>query len=338
MDHDDALIGHPLSTFDDVLHKVDAAFDADPVASFDPWDHMDPWVHRYVVAMGHEPDIGFMEVHTQLQSEAFENLSFQQMSMLHHSGSTYMAEAIRKRREEDPRWAILHRIKKSAWHWTAGFSGRIGWNDLVDAHASIRSFDIAVDGFETTLDWNLYAGARGTGIGSGVWLDGCFAYLVHHRGRHVMTLGFSITTDRRVLVQQIQNASRRGNRWLFSFPKNRVEHVIDRFRTAFPGFVVMLADGGDVANHSLTGYRDELRLQTKERRRCAVALRGGVGDLEHHRERRAQCSLHARAAAEKLAHIRAELPRLDAFYADAGRYRRGHVVTSNGFRHYEMAA
>jgi len=332
------LTGYGLETFRDVLTRVTPEFDADPAASFDPWDEMDPWVRDYVLSMGHPADVPFMDVHTQIPSDAYQDVPFERMCMIHHSGSTYMADAVRKRREHNPRWAILHRIKASAWHWTPNSSDRIGWNDTVDAHASIRSFDIAVEDFETTLDWNLYAGARGTGIGSGVWLDGSFAYLVHHRGRHVMTLGFSITGDRRVLVQQIQNASRRGNRWLFSFPKNRVEHVIDRFRAAFPGFVVMLADGRDVACHSLTGYRAELRLQTTERRRHAAALQAGVGDLEHHRERHAKSSLHARAAAEKIVHIRAELPRLDAFYADSGRYRRGPIMNSKGFRHYEMAA
>ena len=332
------LIGHPLDTFADLLPKVEARFDADPVASFDPWDHVEPWVREYVTDMGHPEDVPFMRIHTQLRFEAFDTMPFDLMCMLHHSGSSYMADAVRARREHDPRWAILHKIKSSAWHWTSNASGTIGWNDTVDAHASIRSFDIAVDGFETTLDWTRDTNPRGTGVRSRTWLDGTFAFLIHHRGRHVMTIGFSITADRRVLVQQIQNASRRGNRWLFSFPSNRVEHVIDRFVAAFPGFTVMLADGSDVAGFSLQGYRDELRLQSRLRRDHAVALRRGVGDAEHHRRMRAAHSTEAKAAAVKVAHLKAEIPRLDAFYADAGRYRRGDVVTSHGLRHYEMAA
>lgn len=335
---ENAAIGCPLETFADVLPKVEARYDADPVSSFDPWDHVEPWVREYVLDMGHPEDVPFMRIHTQLRIEAFETMPFDLMCMLHHSGSSYMADAVRARREHDPRWAILHKIKSSAWQWSSGTSGAIGWNDTVDAHASIRSFDIAVDGFDATLDWTRGTNPRGTGTSSTTWLDGAFAFLVHHRGRHVMTIGFSITADRRVLVQQIQNVSRRGNRWLFSFPSNRVEHVLDRFAAAFPGFTVMLADGGDVTGFSLKSYSDELRQQCERRRRHAVALRDGIGDAEHHRTMRAMHSQEAKAAAIKVAHLKADMPRLDAFYSDAGRYRRGSVVTSNGLRHYEMAA
>lgn len=335
---DDALIGYPLDTFTDVLPKVEPRFDADPVSSFEPWDHVEPWVREYVLDMGHPEDVRFMRIHTQLRIKAFETMPFDLMCMLHHSGSSYMADAVRARREHDPRWAILYKIKSSAWQWTSGTSGTIGWNDTVDAHASIRSFDIAVDGFKTTLDWTRGTNPRGTGVGSKTWLDGTFAFLIHHRDRHVMTIGFSITADRRVLIQQIQNTSRRGNRWLFSFPSNRVEHVLDRIVAAFAGFTVMLADGGDVAGFSLKSYRDELRQQTGWRRNHAVALRDGVGDADYHRRMRAAHSQEAKAAAVKIAHLKAEMPRLNTFYADAGRYRRGAVVTSHGLRHYEMAA
>jgi hypothetical protein len=333
-----ALVGYGLDTFSDVLSKVAPEFDADPVASFDPWDHVAPWVHEHVVDMGHPADIPFMRIHQQLPIEAYEDMSFERMCMLHHSGSTYMAEAIRTRREEDPRWAILHKIKSSAWKWGSCASGRIGWNDVVDLHAAIPSFDIGVPGFEVTLDWTRSTNERGTGVCSRVWLDGVFAYLVHHRGRHVLTLGFSITADRRILIQQIQNTSRRGNRWLFSFPRNRVEHVVDRFVAAFPGFTVMLADGGDVAGFSLKGYRAELKQQSTHRREHAVCLRDGVGDPEHHARMRAYHAAQAKAAALKVAHLKAELPRLDAFYADAGRYGRGAAMTTNGLTHYAMAA
>src|SRR3546814_1923886 len=59
-------------------------------------------------------------------------------------------------------------------------------------------------------------------------LDGVFAYLVQYKGEHVMTLGFSLINDRQILLQQVQLKNRTGNRWLFRFPENRLEFIIDR--------------------------------------------------------------------------------------------------------------
>ncbi len=332
------LLGVPLATFDQQLSKVPEIHDGTPVSSFDPWSIVRPCVSEYARHLGKGRSPDFMDVHDRLPIEAFHGLSFDQEAMIQHQGTIYVDDDLRRLRKEDPRRAMIAKIKDSAWVWTEGSCARIGWNDLVDVHEGIRRFDIGVDGFETTLDWTNSRPRNGYARCCEKWLDGTFAFLVHHKGRHVLTIGFSITSRRQILIQQIQNARRQGNRWMFSFPTNRIEHVLDRFARAFPSMDVMLVDGRDVANDTLKGYRQQRRESEKALSIHAERMHQGAVDADHHlemMERNLRRALEARALVR---HLNAEVPRLEAFYADSGRYARTGTISLNGMRHYRMAA
>src|SRR3546814_4012996 len=89
-------------------------------------------------------------------------------------------------------------------------------------------------------------------------LDGVFAYLVQYKGEHVMTLGFSIINDRQILLQQVQLKNRTGNRWLFRFPENRLEFIIDKFRSAFRGYRIHIVDGKSTRSEEHTSELQSL--------------------------------------------------------------------------------
>src|SRR3546814_5464994 len=118
--------------------------------------------------------------------------------------------------DANPSHELLRKIKSSIWRWSLNDKSR---NEVVDAYAAIRSFDLGIEGLEVTLDYTNGYNEQGMGKHSRTPLDGVFAYLVQYKGEHVMTLGFSIINDRQILLQQVQLKNRTGNRWLFRFPE-----------------------------------------------------------------------------------------------------------------------
>jgi hypothetical protein len=322
--------GIPLSTFVGDLHPVAPEFDADPMASFDVMERLGPKVRRYAEALGFENPT-FKDVDSQLPLKAFANLTYDETAKMHHSSTRYLAADLRERYEHGHAWSVLDKIDCSAWKWG---SEKLHWNEKVACYDGIRRFDLGVDGFTANLDHTTGWNRRGATRHSRVFLDGVFGFLIHHKGRHVMTVGFSFVGGRTLLVQQIQLKERRGNRWLFSFPKNRVEHLVSRFAEAFPTHRILLIDGGDVARHNLASYREGLKEGREWLARCKRTAK-----LEPTKHNLAQVEEHVEGLVlhqAKIDHIEADVDRLDALYADSGRFVRGKTVEFDGLRHHEM--
>jgi hypothetical protein len=206
------------------------------------------------------------------------------------------------------------------WRWGCGDRS---WNEVVDAYNGIRNFSLGVDGFELRLDFTTWFNYRGYSRESRTFLDGVFGFLVYYKGEHVMTLGFSFARDRRLLVQQVQLTKRKGNRFLFKLPANRVEWILQRFGEAFPNHVLCIADGGDIANSHLKSYKEALQSFKEMETR-------GQADAEDRK--------HIEILESKVTHLTADLPRLRDFYANVGCFTRGEEFKSNGVRHYALAA
>lgn len=233
--------------------------------------------------------------------------------------------------EKDPVLRVVRKISSSQWRW--GHADR-DWNDIVSAYRGIAAFDLGIDGFEVRLDHTTGYNEKGRSEHAGIFLDGVFGFLVHWKGKHVMTIGFSISKGR-VLLQQVQAVSRTGNRWMFRMPANRMEFVIDRLSAAFPDREILIGDGSDYAGRSLSEYRSGLEDVEGDlasiRKRIAEGRGDSDGELARREEQRAKLS-------EKIEGLRSDMARIDALYRETGRWTRGKVFKANGMRHYALAA
>ena len=196
---------------------------------------------------------------------------------------------------------------------------RATWSEIVDACDGIRRFEFGVPGFETTLDHTTGCNEHGYPNHARTYLDGVFGFLVHFGGSHALAIGFSVSGDRSILLQQIQTTGRRGNRWLYRLPTGCVPHAIDRMRAAFPDHRVLLADGADVARQNLESYDGSLRRIERDLEQ-ATRHRSWFDDADAYIERRRADyrELHARRQ-----HLAKELPRLAALYRSTGPYALG---------------
>jgi len=245
--------------------------------------------------------------------------SFDEICKIAYSSIYTMDDSVGKAMDEIPAFTLFKKIKSSMWRW--GYRNN-DWNSVVRAWNGILAFDLGVEGFETTLDHTRWFHDYGPAEHSETYLDGVFAFLVHYRGEHVMTIGFSVTQTA-VLIQQIQLVKRKGNRWLYRYPHNRVEHAVGRFIEAFPEFDVCVASGKDIGKRSLTSYKE---------------TRSAIIDRIKRDEKDAKLIERRKLLSEKIKHLTARLPEIEALYSDTGCFQLGDAVKLNGITHYKVAA
>lgn len=169
---------------------------------------------------------------------------------------------------------------------------------------------------------------------AGVFLDGSFGFHVMHAGRRVMTIGFSVAAGRRILINQIQSASPKGNRWMFRFPPDRVATVVEAFRRSFPTHTIHLVDGDDAVRRIMEEY--ETGVTRRERNivdwREEIA-RGSCFRTEHHIE---EAEAEIAALRAKISHLSGDGPRISDFYRGSDAFRLGAELTANGLKHREV--
>ena len=248
---DQPVAGLDPAALTTTLTKVGVHLNARPILSFDVWKQLGPEVMAYVKSC---PDEQFETIAASLPAFVFDRLTPDEICKVRHS-LTSSINAIEDRFEADPELQIVRKISNSIWRWGSGRGYRKQrWNDVVEAHTGIRRLSTGIAGLTGTIDHTTGWNKRGYSEYARVFLDGVFGFLIHHNGEHVMTIGFSISSNRTVLLQQVQLTKRKGNRWLFGLPTSQVEFAIDRIRTAFPKHRIMVADGGEIAQKSLDDY------------------------------------------------------------------------------------
>ena len=326
--------GIDLGMLTDRLLKVPVHLDRNPVASFDARDAIGPKARAYLDHEFDSTDWEFKDAVGNLPLRAFAGVTTDQLCKIRYSQFTMMDQSVEKAFETDPTLLTIRKIENSAWRW--GMT-KPAWNEIVDAWDGIRSFDIGVPGMSATLDFTTGYNERGYSRHSRTYIDGVMAFLVHHRGKHVMTVGFSVAAGRRLLLQQVQLTSPRGNRWLFGLPRPRVEHVLDRLSSAFPRHRILVADGGEIVAKNLASYRQGIeRLAESARRAAEAARRPGAGMHEIDRAREAAEDLAGMRARHD--HLEADAARIAEGYRRTGRYVLGECRTYNGIVHRTASA
>lgn len=322
--------GVPLTTYVACLTKVPVHLNQNPVRAFDVLGRMGPHVRAYYRAR-----FGDGDAHGQLHdlpAKAFARLDADAVAKALHSVRCAMPSDAERVLKANPTVALAMKIRSSMWRWGLR---RAAWNEIVDAYDGMRSFDAGVPGLEVTLDHTTWLNPNGWSEHSRTFLDGVFGFLLHWKGKHVMTIGFSISGGRRLLLQQVQLTERAGNRWLFKLPTGRLEFVIDRLRAAFPRHRIHVACGEDIVDRNLESYRRGVaaRRTSIERSQVRPAAETKQTTLEHAEAVAKIEELHA-----KISHLEADRPRLAAFYRDAGRHAMDSIHEVNGIRHYAIAA
>ena len=224
--------------------------------------------------------------------------------------------------ERDPRLFLMGKIQSS--HWRNGLH-HAEWSEIVEAYKGIASFDLGLEGFEVRVDHTTDKRFRGYAFHELIHLDGALAFHLHHKGRRVMTIGFSFADGNRILIQQVQIASKRGNRWLFRFPSNRIEFVVERFSACFPRHSIHLVDGFDLCDSIADIYLENLQRSEK----YAECLHP-----DHAEKKRARESVELNRS--KIRVFREDRERIQSLYEDTGRFERGEAYVSRDIRHYRM--
>ncbi len=318
------MTGIALSTFSDDLRKVPVHRNHNPAATFDGLDLVGPHARAYIADRFSETT--FNKVAHYLPMKAFARLTFDQLCKVRYSSDIMMCESVENEFRTNPRYVIVNKIKNSMWRW--GYT-RGTWNEIVDSYKGIRDFNLGPD-FDVALDYTTGHNEQGYSEHSRTFLDGVFAFLVYYRGEHVMTVGFSLSGGRKLLIQQVQLVKRRGNRFLFRMP-NRMEFIIGQFKAVFPSHNIYVVDGGDIARKSLGNYRGGLANARDQVKRLESSERTDWGDssLLAYKE-------SIKGFSEKIAHLTNEVDRLADFYRNTGIYSLGKVLRINQLNHYRV--
>lgn len=336
--------GVPLTTYaKGTFGKVAKRLQEKPAQGVDYDALFGPRVAEWIrEERGLKPGEDLLKAASSIPMKVMSLLSTEDMCKLRFGAHTTLCHSVEEAfKKGHPTLHLFDKIRSSFWRWG---SSRGLWNEVAEAFDGIASFDLGNPAFELTLDYSTGCNERGWSEHSRTFLDGVFGYLVHFKGEHVMTIGFSLMAGRRVLVQQVQAKNRTGNRWLFKLPRDLLSHVVDRFQAAFPGHQVLVVDGSDLIGETITSYKNGLERAKDQRQRAKDAIERLT--TEGAKEESIGLWRHSLGSAErdiaefkaKLAHARAEKPRIEAAYRLTGRHAPGAVVKSNGIRHYVAEA
>ena len=262
----------------------------------------------------YEDDI--VETYYRLPLRCFADFSFDELCKLKYSSQIMMDSSVCTLFENDANeYRVVEKIRSSMWRWGAG---RNVWNEVVDAHNGIRTFTLDLGPeFDVHLDYTTGNNPFGYSEHERLFLDGVFGFLIHYRGRHVMTIGFSIMARRVLLLQQVQLKEARGNRFLYQLPTPYLPYVITRMKAAFPRHTINVIDGQDLVNKTTQDYTRALQW----------ADSNGSDDRAH--------STALRAALE---HLHKDRNRIEQFYQNISPFTfTGKSNYTNHLTHHEVA-
>ncbi len=320
--NDNMLEGVSLSSYDEELRYVPVNLNHKPILSFDCLDEMSNGKGREILEYYNEQDP--CEIIHKLPANAFLKLSADHAAKAMQSRQHTISGRVEEELYEQPILHIVDKIKSSMWRWGCR---RAPWNEIVDAYNGIRNFDLGIDRLKTTLSYTEYVNAKGWSCHNATFLDGVFAFFIHYKGKHVLTIGFTIVAGRRILLQQIQAKSATGNRWMFKMPKNKTEFIVERITAAFPRHKILIADGANYADRSLKEYEDSLE---RHKGRLANKMKfDGFSNLSDLHEQ-------IEALAAKIAHLKSDKARISNIYTNVGRFVLGQEFSANNMKHYEI--
>ena len=306
------MLGIDLSSLKEELHKVPVHQNYKPINTIKDLKLRAVGWERYIEIKEGE-SVSSLEYY-RIPLSLFNLFSFDEFCKFVHSTIIMMHESVRNLFEENPQHEIFRKIRSSMWRWSHSKSG---WNEIVDAYNNLRNFSFINDtDFEIRLDHSTYFNECGCSKYTRTFLDGVFGLLIYYKGKHVLTVGFSILGGKRILVQQVQLVNRKGNRFLYKLPRNLIEFVIELFAKNFIGYKLYIVNGESLVGRIIGEYKDCLSRIPDEKERS-------VWETESY----LICSI-------KIRHLEADSPRIISFYGNTGKYKTsGEFKFNKGLYH-----
>ena len=207
-----------------------------------------------------------------LPEEYFYPFTFDEICKLYYSSVIQMrieqwfVKSASRDRLPEPKipYKIFHKLESSQHQY--GYTN--DWNGLVSAYYQLADFDLNLPDFSVTLDMTEAFKAFGSSEYTNTYLDGPMGYLIHYKGIHVLTIGFTLSYDFKLLINQVQVKSKKGKKtpeamnarkWLYKLPRPYLEYIIDRMRVAFPNFELYLVEGVSLADRIKRSYGPDLK-------------------------------------------------------------------------------
>jgi hypothetical protein len=150
---------------------------------------------------------------------------------------------------------LLWKMQNSQWRYGSTHD----WNLLVDHMNAFKRLSINLPDFEIkvahTYKFNPVGWSVQTVDDKFVYLDGAFGLLLYYKGKHVLTVGFSLSSAG-VLISQIQLREKKGNRFLYGLPQHYVDVALDLMARAFGEESLCLVTGKTAALAVASAYKE----------------------------------------------------------------------------------
>lgn len=193
-------------------------------------------------------DLDVDELVRKLPLSSFKNFSKEEIARLWQGSVIMWDNSFEKEANEDPFFCLLEKIRLALWH-SSFKSGRENWNIVAETYERIRNFSVPFPETEVSFDYSRGANELGYSQYEDIFLDSEMAFLIHQKGEHVLTLGFSVDIEPGVYLAQVQSPIKTGNRFLFSLGENPVNGATDLFLQNFKGFSVYVIDPDSLIEH-----------------------------------------------------------------------------------------
>ena len=187
-----------------------------------------------------DTDFKFNKHYYQLPGECFRKFSKEDKIRLKFASFITLHPTLVDKLEMIPEFEIIDKLLNSQWRYGYGQD----WNTAVRAYEGMRRFEFG-DDFEVRIDITTGCNHLGFSRYERVFLDGTCGFLIYHKGKHVLTIGFSFADKNRVLIQQVQLKNKKGNRFLYKLPCNVLDYAIEKMRDAFSGMSLYLCQADD---------------------------------------------------------------------------------------------
>ncbi len=311
------------------LYRVSDTFVAEPVHSIQAVEAKLAWCKPYLESRF--DTFTFSEDYRKLPLAALREFSFEDICKMKYSSIIRLDESVSALFDTEPHFEIVRKIMNSMWRWGLG---RGTWNELVDVWCGLRSFELSLGpDFDIRLDYTTGYNPFGYSTHSQTFIDGVFAFLVYYKHVHVMTIGFSVTEGRRILIQQVQLRQRSQNRWLYQFPQNRMDFVIDLFIKHFPHFTLCVIDGEALVQKTIADYQKVLG---RAQERLGRMLHNANSNIIHTDTQMEEYVDEVASLKKSIAHLQTDRSRLVSFYKQYGRHVPRRIVEINSIPHVEL--
>jgi hypothetical protein len=315
--------GVALRCFSDPLLKVEKEYNTQPIQAI---ENVTTKLGEHGLAIAHYQcgkSFDFEKEYYKLPIDALQGFLFDELCKLHFSSPYMMERSVAKLFDNDPRYRVMFKIGNSMWRW--GFD-KGTWNEVVDVYDGLRNFTISLNpDFEVRLDYSTGCNQFGYSTFSRTYIDGVFAFLVYYKGKHVMTIGFSVLSKYRILIQQVQSAERSGNRYLYKLPPNRLEHVIEMFFKYFPSHQLYVIEGDSLINKTLADYANALQRAREHAQEYREMIKKPNGNTDINRQMLERYSNNAVELVERIQHVHVDRCRIVLFYENTGKFALGRT-------------